>query len=203
MKTFRLQIKSQEDIKSSLEQISNRLNINGFIIGVVGDLSKAVFQCPKNKEVTSLSGTLEIITLSGTLTSGKVHLHLSISDSDCKVWGGHLETGTIVLKGADVLIGIINENEKHSLEDSGYNKLNESSLLEIATLPNCPWSARIKRILTSHNIPHTIIIVENDFTYETIRSKSNSTLFPQVFLDKKYLGGYQEFIKLFSEGKFN
>jgi glutaredoxin len=36
-----------------------------------------------------------------------VHLHLSFSDGACQVWGGHLEPGTLVQKGADLLIGLL------------------------------------------------------------------------------------------------
>ena len=48
-------------------------------------------------------GELEIITLQGTISPDGVHLHLSFSDASCQVWGGHLEHGTLVLRGADLL----------------------------------------------------------------------------------------------------
>ena len=106
MKTYRLKLKPDSDLKKSIEEFGKEIKTDGFILGIVGDLSDAVFQCPNQKEVTSLKGTLEIITLNGTLSPSKVHLHLSLSDASCNVFGGHLENGTITLKGADILIGI-------------------------------------------------------------------------------------------------
>jgi glutaredoxin len=54
-----------------------------------------------------IEGDLEIITLNGTISPRGVHLHLSLSDGACQVWGGHLEPGTVVRKGTDLLVGLL------------------------------------------------------------------------------------------------
>lgn len=36
-----------------------------------------------------------------------MHLHLSVSDGACQVWGGHLEPGALVGKGTDLLVGVL------------------------------------------------------------------------------------------------
>jgi len=44
----------------------------------------------------------------GTVRPPSVHLHLSLSDSEkCQVVGGHLEPGSLVLKGADSAGGLL------------------------------------------------------------------------------------------------
>lgn len=95
------------DLRLSLEQLAIAHNAHGFVLGVVGNLSRAVFQCPGPPGPTVLEGDLEIITLNGTVSPEGVHLHLSLSDGACQVWGGHLEHGTLVLKGADLLVGFL------------------------------------------------------------------------------------------------
>ena len=97
------------DLRRSLEQLAIEQGAAGFVLGVVGNLSRAAFQCAGRSGPTILEGDLEIITLQGTLAPQGVHLHLSFSDGECQVWGGHLEYGTLVLRGADLLVGLLAE----------------------------------------------------------------------------------------------
>ena len=105
MHALPLHLEPGSDVRLSLEQLARARGAHGFVLSVVGNLSQAAFQCPGQAEPTLLHGELEIITLQGTLSAQGVHLHLSVSDSQCQVWGGHLEPGTLVLKGADLLVG--------------------------------------------------------------------------------------------------
>ncbi len=203
MKTLRLNLNTGSDVKLSLENLCEKSNINGFVLGVVGDLSSAVFQCPNNQDKTFLGGKLEIITLNGSLSPSLVHLHLSISDTNCQVWGGHLERGSIVLKGVDILIAVLSDVETQlSIDPIGLNS-KSNSRLEIATLPDCRWSARIKRILDSRKISYNNILVKDDIDFKIIKERSGSSTFPQVFIDGQYIGGYTEFLSYYSSGDFS
>lgn len=55
-------------------------------------------------EATVLRGDLEILTLAGSLSADGPHLHMSISDADGRVFGGHVTAGCIVRTTAEVLI---------------------------------------------------------------------------------------------------
>jgi predicted DNA-binding protein with PD1-like motif/glutaredoxin len=101
-----LRLAPGSDLRRTLEEFARERNAGGFVLGVVGDLSIAAFQCPGQPEPTVIEGDLEIITLNGTLSPEGVHLHLSLSDGSCQVWGGHLEPGTVVRKGAEILVGL-------------------------------------------------------------------------------------------------
>lgn len=107
MHTLPLHLEAGSDVRLSLEALAREQGATGYVLSVVGNLSAAVFQCPGKPAPTRLRGELEIITLSGTLSPEGVHLHLSFSDGDCRVWGGHLEPGTLVLRGADLLVGFL------------------------------------------------------------------------------------------------
>lgn len=107
METLALHLEPGSDVRRSLEALASQEGGQGFVLSVVGNLSQAVFQCPGKAEPTRLRGELEIITLAGTLSPSGVHLHLSFSDGDCRVWGGHLEPGTLVLRGVDLLVGFL------------------------------------------------------------------------------------------------
>jgi len=105
-----LHLDAGSDVRLSLEALAREQGATGYVLSVVGNLSTAVFQCPGKPAPTRLRGELEIITLSGTLSPEGVHLHLSFSDGDCRVWGGHLEPGTLVLRGADLLVGFLSSS---------------------------------------------------------------------------------------------
>ncbi len=107
MRVVPIHLAAGSDLRVSLEQLAAEQGSAGFVLGVVGNLSRAAFQCPGQSGPSVLEGDLEIITLQGTIAPGGVHLHLSLSDGDCQVWGGHLEPGTLVKSGADLLVGLL------------------------------------------------------------------------------------------------
>ena len=186
MQSLPLKLAPGSDLRLSLEELAKRDGISGFVLGVVGNLTKASFQCPGKSEPTELEGDLEVITLNGTFSPEGVHLHLSLSDGACQVWGGHLEPGTIVQKGVDLLIGVL---EQHGVTPS----LQASEpRLEIAVLPGCPWCSRALRILRTLDLPHTVTTINDDAAFQAVQQRSGMTTFPQVFIDGTVIGGYDK-----------
>ena len=87
-------------------------NSTSFLISAVGDLSKISFKCPLNDEPVIFEKKLEIITLRGYIKSTESHIHISVSDENCSIFGAHLLSGSIVLKSLDILIGVITNLDK-------------------------------------------------------------------------------------------
>ena len=195
MRPLPLKLAPGSDLRLSLEDLARREGIHGFVLGVVGNLTRAAFQCPGQSEPTVLEGDLEVITLNGTLSPDSVHLHLSLSDGACQVWGGHLEPGTIVQKGADVLVGVLEQNKPAAATTA------TAPRLEIAVLPGCPWCSRALRLLRTLDLPHTVITVNDDSTFKTVQSRSGMGTFPQVFVDGTVIGGYDDLTTLHAAGE--
>jgi predicted DNA-binding protein with PD1-like motif/glutaredoxin len=107
LRTVALQLEPGSDVRLSLEQLGREQGATGFVLSVVGNVSQAAFQCPGQPQPTLLSGVLEIISLQGTVGPQGVHLHLSLSDSHCQVWGGHLEPGALVHSVCELLVGFL------------------------------------------------------------------------------------------------
>ena len=194
MRPLPLKLAPGSDLRLSLEDLARREGIHGFVLGVVGNLTRAAFQCPGQSEPTVLEGDLEVITLNGTLNPDSVHLHLSLSDGACQVWGGHLEPGTIVQKGADILVGVLEQNKPTAAATA------TAPRLEIAVLPGCPWCSRALRLLRTLDLPHTVITVNDDSTFQSVQSRSGMGTFPQVFVDGNVIGGYDELTTLHAAG---
>lgn len=211
LRSVALHLEPGSDVRRSLEQLAREQNASGFVLGVVGNLCQAAFQCPGKASPTVLSGLLEIITLQGTVAPQGVHLHLSLSDSHCQVWGGHLEPGTLVHSGADLLVGFGDAapeapaaGSDHEDSDAGApraaaslagrrggsrNAPADPPRVQIAVLPGCPWSKRALRLLRTLGVPHVLV--------EPVEGRS----VPQVSIDGVAIGGYDALADLHSRGE--
>lgn len=198
METLPIELEPGQDLHLALSELSMRQQLSGFVLGVVGNLSQATFRCPGQKKPTRMSGELEVITLNGTFSPSGVHLHLSLSDGACQVWGGHLEPGTLVLKGAQLLLGLSGLPTAKSIQES----VQFSERVELAVLPGCPWSLRARQLLERLSIPHRVETIETDDQFETFRKRSGMKTFPQVFVDGKVVGGYDDLVNLSTKKTF-
>ena len=199
MQPLPLKLAPGSDLRLSLEELAQRDGISGFVLGVVGNLTKASFQCPGQAEPTVLEGDLEVITLNGTFSPEGVHLHLSLSDGACQVWGGHLEPGTIVQKGVDLLIGVLEQREGRPARQTAA----VTPRIEIAVLPGCPWCSRALRILRTLDLPHTVTTINDDAAFQAVQQRSGMTTFPQVFIDGSVIGGYDDLAAMQAAGELD
>ncbi len=195
------------DLRASLEQLAIEAGASGFVLGVVGDLSQAAFQCPGLEEPTVLQGHLEIITLQGTVAPQGVHLHLSLSDGDCQVWGGHLEHGSLVLRGADLLVGFLPQAgapPQAAVATAATLPTAPASpaqpRVEIAVRSGCPYSARALRMLRTLGIPHVVQLADDATARAAVAERSGLTSMPQVFIDGQPIGGYDALADLHGRG---
>ena len=195
MRSLPLKLGPGSDLRRSLEQLAIEQGASGFVLGVVGNLCRATFRCAGRSGPTILEGDLEIITLQGTVAPDGVHLHLSLSDGDCQVWGGHLEPGTLVLKGADLLVGFLQDSPPAPPAQPAVEVA-----VEVAVLPGCPWSQRALRILRTLGIPHQVTTISGDAEFGILEQRTGSGLLPQVFIEGQFIGGYDELADLQGRG---
>ena len=158
----------------------------------MGDLSKITFKCPLNKNPVIHQKKLELITLSGYLTSNESHLHISVSDNNCNVFGGHLLPGTIVFKSLDILLGVMPNLKQQSIRSK-----NDSNVsVEVYILKDCPWSKRALKILDFYNIKYNYYLVSSDDEFKKVSDRTSINTFPQIFINNKFIGGYSELAQL-------
>ena len=191
MRAVPLHLEAGSDVRRSLEQLALEHNAGGFVLSVVGNLSQAAFACPGKSAPTVLAGELEIITLQGTISPDGVHLHLSFSDASCQVWGGHLEHGTLVLRGADLLVGLLSTGTSAAQSAALSSSASSEPRVEIAGRPECPFSRRALRMLRTLGI--AFVEIEPDETGPV----------PQLYIDGVAIGGYNELAELHSRGELD
>jgi uncharacterized protein len=191
MRAVPLHLEAGSDVRRSLEQLALEHNAGGFVLSVVGNLSQAAFACPGKSAPTVLAGELEIITLQGTISPDGVHLHLSFSDASCQVWGGHLEHGTLVLRGADLLVGLLSTGTSAAQSTAPIASDSSEPRVEIAGRPECPFSRRALRMLRTLGI--AFVEIEPEETGPV----------PQLYIDGVSIGGYNELAELHSRGELD
>lgn len=213
MQALPMHLGSGSDLLRSLEALVQEHQVSGFVLSVVGNLSQAAFQCPGKAGPSVLRGELEIITLQGTVSPEGVHLHLSLADGDCQVWGGHLEPGSLVLRGADLLVGLLEppaaaiSSVPGAVDSAAAGSALPLSMgepleppLEVAVLPGCPFSRRALRLLRTLGIPHRVHTVTSEAERDALFQRSGQRTFPQVFLDGRLVGGYDALAELHGQG---
>ncbi|MEC6797396.1 PPC domain-containing DNA-binding protein [Photobacterium sp. S4TG1] len=94
-----------DDLRYSLLEIIQLKKIQaGSLLTGIGCLSQAKIRLANEQKILHLEGPLEIISLSGTLTPKHVHVHISVADSEGRVYGGHLVPGCIVSYTAELCL---------------------------------------------------------------------------------------------------
>lgn len=105
-----MRLKPNQDLKTELEKLVNENGIkSGFIATCVGSLHRVTIRMagakPENQDIRTLEGHFEIVSLVGTISVSGTHLHISVSDEDGSVIGGHLKEGSLVTTTAEIVIG--------------------------------------------------------------------------------------------------
>lgn len=100
-----------KDLKQTIIEFAAEKNIAaGAIISAVGSLSIANIRMagaqPDKQDVRELAGPFEIVSLIGTVGIDGEHLHISLSDKDGKVIGGHLKDGCLVETTVELVIAV-------------------------------------------------------------------------------------------------
>lgn len=99
-----------EDLLKTIEKVANENNVvNGVIVSAIGTLGKCRIHrvtskgLPPEEEYIEIDGPLEVNSVDGIIANGKLHAHISVSDSKA-TYGGHLEPGSPVLYLAEIVL---------------------------------------------------------------------------------------------------
>ncbi|MGF1580168.1 MAG: PPC domain-containing DNA-binding protein [Gemmataceae bacterium] len=98
----------EQDLKSSLLLACQEREIDAAcVLTCVGSLRRAVLRFAGQAETTIVDADFEIVSLVGTISRHGAHLHVSLSDRNGHMIGGHLFDGSLIRTTAEVVLGII------------------------------------------------------------------------------------------------
>lgn len=97
-----------DDLRRALEQAATAHGAAAaFVLSAVGSLKPARLRLAGAEATLDIDTDVELLTLSGTLAPGASHLHMSVSDAQGRVLGGHVAYGCIVRTTAEVLLALL------------------------------------------------------------------------------------------------
>ncbi len=95
------------------------------VVSGVGCVTQAVIRDASGVTTHTLTGRREIVSLTGTVSAARCHLHISLAGEDMQVLGGHLCSGTIINTTCEVVLLELEglSFSKAFDEETGYNEL--------------------------------------------------------------------------------
>ena len=118
--TFRL--KQGQFLREGIEERTMERGIKaGVLLSIVGGLENVVLRMagatPENQTVKRMDGPFEIVSGTGTISQNGCHIHISISEKNGNVIGGHLKDGCRIALTAEVVIGYFEEIRYQRIHD--------------------------------------------------------------------------------------
>lgn len=108
MKTLPLRLPPGADLRRALEAaLAEHGAEAGFVLQGIGSLKPALLRLAGAEAMVAPDGSVELLTLAGSVAPGASHLHASVSDAAGRVFGGHLGYGSIVATTAEVLLVLL------------------------------------------------------------------------------------------------
>lgn len=101
IKFYAARLPSGADLRQAIAELAQAKDITaGTVVSGVGHLTRLVVRLadatPGHSPVLDRRENFEIVSLTGTLETGDLHLHLSAADKHGNVVGGHLKPGCII-----------------------------------------------------------------------------------------------------------
>lgn len=124
--THCFRLRPGQDLKKELLYYCQMHHLHAaVVISSVGSLKKAHLRMSGGKDVVEFQGPFEIISLNGTLGTEGIHLHISVSNFEGHVLGGHLMDGCEIYTTAEILLAENNDLIFHREIDghTGYKEL--------------------------------------------------------------------------------
>lgn len=117
-------LKNGTDLKKYIIDLAKAKSIEaGVIVSSVGSLKELNIRL-SDLSTLHIKKKFEILSLNGTLSKDRVHLHICVSDEEGKVLGGHLLTECIIDTTCELVIQILDAKFLSEFdENTGFNEL--------------------------------------------------------------------------------
>ncbi len=126
MKTVCRRLHRGDDLLLSIRTLCEREKIDAAVVlSAVGCVSRAVLRDAGGVNLRSVDEPCEIVSLNGTASRMRCHLHLALSREDLSVIGGHMMPGCIVNTTCELVLGVL-EHMRFDVEQdaqTGYDEL--------------------------------------------------------------------------------
>ena len=129
MKTYAIRLTKGADLYNSILKFCQDDNIEaGVVVSSVGCVTTAKVRDASGVNIQTITEKLEIISVNGTVSKNRLHLHIAFSKEDLSTIGGHLVEGTIINTTCELVILELPDTVFEKVFDSntGYGELSIS-----------------------------------------------------------------------------
>ena len=126
MKTHAIRLRRGADLLRSIEAFCAQKAIRaGVLLSGVGCVTRGRVRDAGGVTIVDIPQPLEIVSLMGTVSEKRCHLHVSFSKEDLSVLGGHLVEGCIINTTCELVIGELDGfvYDVEFDEETGYDEL--------------------------------------------------------------------------------
>ena len=101
-----IRLKRGEDLMGSIKALCAQKNIRaGVVLSGVGCILRGRIRDASGVNIREIDDHCEIISLNGTVSAKRCHIHIALSKEDLSTIGGHLCPGCIVNTTCELVIG--------------------------------------------------------------------------------------------------
>lgn len=115
-----------DDLMLSIKALCREKHIAaGVILSAVGCISRGRVRDASGVTIREIPEHCEIVSLNGTVSEARCHLHIALSKEDLSTIGGHLVSGCIINTTCELVIGELPNVRIEVEEDpeTGYDEL--------------------------------------------------------------------------------
>ena len=121
-----IRLKRGEDLLDTIKIICKEKNSqSGVVLSGVGCISSGRVRDASGVRIREIAEHCEIVSLNGTVSAARCHVHISLSKEDLSTIGGHLCAGCIVNTTCELVIaelpGVTFDEEADA--ETGYDEL--------------------------------------------------------------------------------
>ena len=119
MKTVCRRLHRGEDLLCAIRALAQEQHLqSAVVLSAVGCVSRARLRDASGVTVRAIDEPCEIVSLMGTVSEARTHLHISLSREDLATLGGHLLEGCIVNTTCELVLGEL-EGWRFGVEQDG------------------------------------------------------------------------------------
>ena len=112
-------LQRRADLLLSIKRICAEHRIAaGVVLSGVGCLTRAVLRDADGVTVRTVEEHCEILSLMGTVSEERCHLHIALSRQGLGAFGGHLKEGCIINTTCELVIGVL-DGWRYGMEQDG------------------------------------------------------------------------------------
>ena len=126
LKCHCVRLRRGDDLMLSIKEICREKHIAaGVVLSAVGCISEGRVRDASGVTIQEIADHCEIVSLNGTVSAQRCHLHIALSKEDLSTIGGHLCPGCIINTTCELVIAEL-PGVRFGVEedpDTGYNEL--------------------------------------------------------------------------------